>query len=492
MSIVCGDVTDTLVGYADSVFDGCLCDPPYGLNFMGRNWDGVVPDVDVWAEVLRVLKPGAFLLAFGGTRTWHRLACAIEDAGFEYRDTCMWLYGAGFPKSHDISKAIDKAAGAEREVIGPDRRRLIGGNGRCSTNHGRGGVRYGPDAITAPATDAAQLWDGYGTALKPAWEPIILAQKPRDGTFANNALTWGCGGIWVDGTRIGTGESTERPSGINELCYGEDNRRGMIRGGTQGRWPANLLLQHCDGCECVGERRVKGPGWQQTGSGATALGQSSGWNSHDNRHTEYNGPADPDGKETIADWRCVPECPVRMLGEQSGERPTGDTNPIPYTNTPGKNVYGTQTGMKRAMKGDTGTAARFFYQAKASRSERNEGLDDFYWQRDKSSPIGFTRITRDEWEQLEPRQRAQGNVHPTVKPLGIIEYIAKLIMPPECRKLLVPFSGSGSEMLGAVRAGWHEVVGIDIVPEYCEMAEARLANIQPVQLQMEVPVMVEL
>ena len=447
MSIVCGDVTDTLVGYADSVFDGCLCDPPYGLNFMGRNWDGVVPDADVWAEVLRVLKPGAFLLAFGGTRTWHRLACAIEDAGFELFDTICWLYGSGFSK-----------------------------------------VGY-------KIFEGVPGFEGYAGSLKPSWEPIICARVPRDGTFANNALTWGCGGIWVDGTRIGTGESTERPSGINELCYGEDNRRGMIRGGTQGRWPANLLLQHCDGCECVGERRVKGPGWQQTGSGATALGQSSGWNSHDNRHTEYNGPADPDGKETIADWRCVPECPCRILGEQSGESKDtvhrrGVANAAKFSGKyAGGELY---TNIEDQFGGysDIGTAARYFkqfpgepvrfrYQAKASRRERNEGLDDFYWQRDKSSPIGFTRITRDEWEQLEPRQRAQGNIHPTVKPLGIIEYIAKLIMPPECRRLLVPFSGSGSEMLGAIRAGWCEVAGIDIVPEYCEMARERVRNTQP-------------
>jgi len=193
---------------------------------------------------------------------------------------------------------------------------------------------------------------------------------------------------------------------------------------------------------------------------------------------------DPDGLETVADWRCVETCPVRMLGEQSGERRGATNNSNGLTAWFGGKPSETIKGYH-----DTGTAARFFYQAKASRSERNEGLDDFYWRRDKSNPIGFTRITHDEWEQLPERQRAQGNIHPTVKPLGIIEYIAKLIMPPESRRLLVPFSGSGSEMLGAVRAGWSEVIGIDIVPEYCEIAETRIAAAQPVQLQMEVSTM---
>jgi len=166
-----------------------------------------------------------------------------------------------------------------------------------------------------------------------------------------------------------------------------------------------------------------------------------------------------------------------MLGEQSGESKSTPSNPDKVYVRPQQSVYGTQYAdnkYARSQHDDSGTCARFFYQAKASRSERNEGLDDFYWQRDKSSPIGFTRITRDEWEQLEPRQRAQGNIHPTVKPLGIIEYIAKLIMPPECRKLLVPFSGSGSEILGALKSGWKHVVGIDIISEYNDIARARI------------------
>jgi site-specific DNA-methyltransferase (adenine-specific) len=200
----CREVMATLD--AESV-DAIVSDPPYGLSFMGKGWDHGVPGVEFWTEALRVAKPGAHLLAFGGTRTYHRLACAIEDAGWEIRDCVMWVYGSGFPKSHDVSKAIDKAAGAEREVVGPSRANVrsdlkYGGNDP-SHNHGRlGAVTHPP--ITAPATDAARQWQGWGTALKPAWEPIIVARKPLVGTVAENVLTHGTGGINVDGCRVGT------------------------------------------------------------------------------------------------------------------------------------------------------------------------------------------------------------------------------------------------------------------------------------------------
>jgi len=483
--ILCGDVVEQLGKYGENVFDGCLCDPPYGLGFMGRNWDGVVPSSEVWKEVLRVLKPGAFLLAFGGTRTFHRLACAVEDAGFELRDTLMWVYGTGFPKSHDISKAIDKAVGAEREVL--DRREQKGAKFKTAEaimdNMGFNDPDRTHYNVTAPATESAQVWNGYGTALKPSYEPLILAQKPRDGTFANNALTWGCGGIWVDGCRIGTTKdvpaSPSRTAGLS-LSGSED---GTLRKETgdesghnpnMGRWPANLLLQHTPECRCIGEQRVKGI----TGGKKPIDTQVSIGTFEEKEHRPFFDHADPDGKETIAAWECVEDCPVRILGEQSGELKSG-TGAVKRDTSAGwqGSAYGQESreaGTPNVEYGDRGTCARFFYQAKASRSERNLGLDDFYWMRDKSSPVGFTRISQSEWEQLPKRQRAQGNIHPTVKPLGIIEYIAKLIMPPENRKLLVPFSGSGSEMLGALKVGWKHIVGIDIISEYNDINRARI------------------
>jgi len=211
--------------------DTICTDPPYGLGFMSKEWDHGVPGVPFWEAALRVAKPGAMLLAFGGTRTHHRLMTAIEDAGWEIRDCLMWLYGSGFPKSMDISKAIDKAAGAKREVVGDNPNR----KGRAPEGYHAGWNRpWQSDEnaaamkLTAPASAAAQLWDGRGTALKPAWEPIVLAMKPLEGTFANNAITHGVAGLNINGSRT-----------------------------LEGRFPANLIH---DGSDDVVSRFPDAPG----------------------------------------------------------------------------------------------------------------------------------------------------------------------------------------------------------------------------------------
>lgn len=225
----------------DSI-DSCVTDPPYFLSFMGKGWDGddsVARTPEFWRLVLRVLKPGAHLLAFGGTRTFHRLTCAIEDAGFEVRDCLMWLYGAGMPKSHDVSKALDKAAGAEREVVGE------------RPWSGTGGV-YAQDAwsksqqtirVTAPATPEAKQWDGWGTALSPSWEPVILARKPLTSTVAANVLEHGTGGLNIDGCRIKSGPSSGGRTAVG-MGYGSGSTRERIvdRELLKGRWPPNVAL----------------------------------------------------------------------------------------------------------------------------------------------------------------------------------------------------------------------------------------------------------
>jgi site-specific DNA-methyltransferase (adenine-specific) len=193
-----GDCRQQLATLPDNSVHAIITDPPYELGFMGKTWDstGIAYNVEVWTQCLRVLKPGGHLLAFGGSRTYHRLACAIEDAGFEIRDQIMWVYGSGFPKSLDVSKAIDKQAGAERQVVGnhPNPASSIYSQ---SQNKMPANVN-----ITAPSTDAAKQWDGWGTALKPAHEPIVLARKPLNGTVANNVLTHGVGALNIDESRI--------------------------------------------------------------------------------------------------------------------------------------------------------------------------------------------------------------------------------------------------------------------------------------------------
>lgn len=251
-----GDCIEELKALPANSFDAVVTDPPYALDFMGKSWDsfgggkGFQAWCEEWsAECLRVLKPGGHMLAFGGTRTYHRMACAIEDAGFEIRDSLHWIYGSGFPKSLDVSKAIDKAAGAEREVIGrKDRYR----DGALRRNLGPTGGEFlglanGIDEITAPSTPAAKQWQGYGTALKPAHEPIVLARKPFTGTVANNVVEYGTGGINVDACRVGNDLITAHGGGVNVegRKYGGGKGIPAIAAGSNphtGRWPPNVLL----------------------------------------------------------------------------------------------------------------------------------------------------------------------------------------------------------------------------------------------------------
>ena len=307
----CRDAMRAMV--AESV-DAVVTDPPYGLAFMGREWDHGVPGVELWREALRVAKPGAHLVAFGGTRTFHRLACAIEDAGWEIRDCLSWLYGSGFPKSLDVSKALDKAAGAKREVLfdgGSDgvvrapRQMQPGGGDRRETYR---------QQITAPATDAARAWQGWGTALKPAWEPVILARKPLVGTVAANVLAHGTGAMNIDATRIGMSESDRDAArvpqrathGYAALGDGEGRNGERFEPSAGGRWPANVALDE---------------------EAATMLDAQTGvLHGHGSTHK------------------------VGSQGWFSGAGPTRSVN-----------------------GGDSGGASRFFYTAKASRRERGEG-----------------------------------------------------------------------------------------------------------------------
>lgn len=273
-----GDCLDVLKWLPDCSVNAVVTDPPYGLVFMGKAWDNHVDNARfgawclLWAtECLRVLKPGGHLLAFGGSRTWHRLASAVEDAGFELRDSIAWLYGSGFPKSLDVSKAIDKAAGATREVVGTKK---SGGASALNGNHSdpgptadqwreSGGFGPGVAPITAPATEAAQQWQGWGTALKPAFEPIVVGRKPLTGTVAANVLEHGTGALNIDGCRVGTTDTLVRPEILcndNEV-YGKGLGAG-VQQEPAGRWPTNVVLDESQAAELD----------QQTGT----LGDSGG------------------------------------------------------------------------------------------------------------------------------------------------------------------------------------------------------------------------
>jgi len=331
-TIIHGDCLEEMKKFPDNYFSAIVTDPPYGLSFMNKGWDHAVPRTEYWKECLRIAKPGSYLLAMGGTRTFHRLASVIEDSGLEIRDCLMWLYGSGFPKSH---------------------------------NH------FGIE--------------GYGTALKPAWEPIIMAMKRCDGTFAQNAEKWGQAGINIDECRIGFHEYSQEEwtrkglARVTGNTYGE--HKSFASELPKGRWPANVILD---------EEAAK-------------------------RLDEMNGNL----KSGDPGIRRKPHSGTERIGQLKN-------HPI---------------GHKQTGFGDSGGASRFFYCAKASSSERGED-----------------------------------NRHPTVKPLKLMEYLIKLVMPPKNGLLLDPFAGSGTTILAAKRLGF-DAIGIEKQPEYCEIAQRRIDSI---------------
>ena len=401
-----GDSRMVLGELDDCSVDSIVTDPPYELGFMGKSWDasGIAYNVDLWAECLRVLKPGGHLLAFGGTRTYHRMAVAIEDAGFEIRDSLHWVYGSGFPKSHNVSKAIDKMAGAEREVIahqdvGPD---IRGGN--YENAEGRMIAE-----ITAPATDAAKQWEGWGTALKPAHEPIVLARKPLIGTVAANVLEHGTGALNINGCRVGNEGGTTKgnpPKGPSTGIYGDGlNGACDILPINAGRWPANIIFDEEAGAEL--DQRSEG-------------------------------------------------------------------------------------------------ASRFFYCPKASRAERDAGLDDIsvasnrvtdYAHRVRECTTCGSRSKRngrwpdcdhDNWEWVTKKAEAHKggnprNIHPTVKPIALMRWLVRLVTPPD-GIVLDPFTGSGTTLAAATLEGFN-AVGIELTDDYLPIIIGRCEHAAEVRAE---------
>jgi site-specific DNA-methyltransferase (adenine-specific) len=404
-TIYTGDCLSVMATWPESFVDTIITDPPYGLEFMGKDWDGDVPGVHFWTEMLRVAKPGAILLSFGGTRTWHHLAVAIEKAGWVIRDTIVWLYGSGFPKSLDISKAIDKAAGHWRGKAGE----VSSGNGSMT------GANYERTEKGEPITAIAMAWDGYGTALKPAWEPILLAMKPLDGTFAENAEKWGVAGLNVDGGRIGTNGERPTGSGRPSLCDpkainpGRSGGNGGNETSPLGRWPANLILDE-EAAEMLDG--VSG-GSKSTGGGMKDFSKSS------------------------------------LFQGQTAKNKTDSCG-----------------------LGDFGGASRFFYVAKSARAERNEGCDGMP---DTQTTDGCLRSNPDSARKYQANSALRKNHHPTVKPLELMKYLCMLTKTPTGGVVLDPFCGSGTTLWAAEfhNRPW---IGIEMNPEYVAIAQARIAR----------------
>lgn len=370
--------------------------------FMGQKWDGgdVAFRPETWAAALRVLKPGGHLLAFGGTRTYHRMVCAIEDAGFEIRDCIFYCYGTGFPKSHSVSKGIDNTLGAERTEIVSERK------GVTKTFNVSATETIKPrDPVMASVTNEAKKWEGWGTALKPALEPIVLARKPlSEKTVAQNVLRWGTGAINIDASRI---EGREKSQIQGEYKGSGVQVAGIPNSGKEypkdlGRWPANLIHS--------GEDEVI--------------------------------ELFPNSKSSAS--------------KKSIEEPN-------YKNK----VYGRGMGGNDSAQNqhtDSGSAARFFYCAKASRSDRDDGLDEFPITNKSREGAALTHA-----ENGSPHRR---NTHATVKPTDLMRYLCGLITP-KGGVVLDPFMGSGSTGRGALLGGFN-FIGIEMDPEYAQIAQARI------------------
>ena len=439
-----GDNREVLKTFEDNSVDSIVCDPPYELGFMGKKWDstGIAYDVSLWAECLRVLKPGGHLIAFGGTRTYHRMTCAIEDAGFEIRDSVIWMYGSGFPKSHNVSKAID----ATIQLGGSNSRKLrqteqdTGGESyklKGRNNGILGEERTYDRKEWSPATPEAQQWHGWGTALKPAHEPAVLARKPLTGTVADNVLTWGVGALNIDGCRVEYDGKAPTGSGSdNNLIYGHRKGNGGNETSPLGRWPANVILDE---------------------HAAEALDEQSGYSK-----SKAPSPNVPYGaKDKVENDNSIYR---RGLG----------------TKYPGVAPYN-----------DSGGASRFFYIAKASRAEREAGLEGMevrvIAERDKDG-----NLLASEWRS-DPRSPNGGyenkptapraNHHPTVKPIALMRHLVCLVTP-KGGTVLDPFMGSGSTGCAAMMEGMR-FVGIDITAEYVDIAERRIQywmNQNPMEL----------
>lgn len=418
-----GKMEDVLPTLAENSIDCIITDPPYELNFMNKGWDnsGIAFKKETWQHCLRVLKPGGYLLAFGGSRTFHRIACAIEDAGFEIRDNLFWLYGSGFPKSMNIGLAIDKKMGVESEVVGKG---ISGSSSRAyqsleTTTAGNYEIKK-----------AQNEWQGWGSQLKPAYEPIIMARKPFKGSLVDNVLEYGVGGINIDECRVETdelkglkmtmpdladaGKNNKNAGSINKCGYnvvGTEKRLGYV-GNEIGRYPANILH---------------------------------------------------DGSPEVMD--IFPD--TKSSYNENGKHQN-------IINRQNKDIlkYGYKERIDTNSYNDSGNASRYFYTAKASKKDRNEGLDAF---KEAKTNDGRKKEIDNAYQRGTTLRK---NVHPTVKPTELMQYLIRLVAPKNAT-ILDPFNGSGSTGKACMfenreRDANYHYIGVEMTPEYLPISQARI------------------
>lgn len=458
-----GNNMDRLKDLDDNSVDSVLTDPPYGLKFMNKRWDYDVPSVDFWNEVYRVLKPGGHVLSFGGTRTYHRMVVNLEDAGFEIRDCISWIYGSGFPKSHNIGKNVDKIEGNERESLGTKK-----GAGSNKFTDGINGLKS--EYID---TKGQSQWEGWGTALKPSQELICLARKPlSEKSIVENVVKWGTGGLNIDGCRI-EGEykgRKEKNLESDEDYFRSDllKNRGEFEPHIQGRFPANTIL------ECICDEVIKG----EMGKIVKSKGrkrENHNYNSVGN-FGSWDGGNSIDNYNDKGDVHTDPNCPCRIMDEQSGQ--SNSQSGISSTNISQKNANWYRSNKSDVEErwgfGDKGGASRFFYQSKVGKKERNLGLEDFEEKEKKYNQFNSeNRIVGDKVIKNPIVSKAKNN-HPTVKPINLLTYLVRLITP-KGGVVLDPFMGSGSSGISTLIEGF-QFIGMEMDEQYFEIASKRISK----------------
>lgn len=568
--ILHGDCLELLKTLPSESVDSIVTDPPYGLgtdhptpeemlaylngaelktgDFMNKPWD--LPPVAVWQECFRVLKPGGYLLAFAGTRTFDIMSMGIRMAGFENRDTVaaqfgpsvmQWIQGQGFPKSHNISKAIDRKLGVTRKVVGT--KKGVGGenlndivNGRevrQTTDEGGKGVgAYGVGAkqvaididVTEPGSEEAKKWDGWGTNLKPAWEPVVMFRKPlSEKSVADQILKTGTGAINIDGCRVGQEKVSTHSRGSNAAFPKRPSERTVEESGRKtpqnenldvttersGRWPSNIILVHAEGCKVVGTKKAKAPVINRFTDGMKPFGEGAG-------HSFTSTPTgDENGQEDVSVYDCVEGCPVKELDGQSGEtvsRPDHRDSGSMDTRNEGE---GWRFKRQPSQVNDAGGASRFFAQfeqeeptydcaegcpikeldeqsgeLKTNAGQIKEGMASMGYHGGNGSTRtvvadsgGASRF----FAQFDPDTSfiyqakagpAEKNLdtkleeHPTVKPISLMRYLVRLVTPPD-GVVLDPYVGSGTTAVAAVLEGV-QYIGLDKHEPYVQRARLRV------------------
>jgi len=472
--VISGNNIETLKNYPDNYFDAVVTDPPYGLGkepnaeemlrawidtgylevsgsgFMGKEWDAFVPQPLFWKEIFRVLKYGGHIVSFFGTRTYDWGCMAIRLAGFEIRDCIQWVYGSGFPKSHNISKAINKMGGVEYDEI------PASGVGFMKPDSEDWNVTKNQLIQKGESTEQAKQWEGWGSALKPANEPIVLARKPLEKglSIAENVLKWGTGAINIDASRIGNelikgqkagqGFNNVKGFGVNTKI-GDESAKEYISEDINGRFPANFIMTHHPECKCD--------------------------------FFKYEGEDDIN-----EDWDCHEDCPVKILDEQSGESQSSKSEKLYINNTEGRSVKNSASGHRspNSTYSDKGGASRFFYIAKANKWERNYGLQEF----ENNKPMYEShKPNYENTKGIETPYAGAGrtgnenrNNHPTVKPIKLMQYLVRMITPPN-GIVLDPFAGSGTTGIACKIDGF-EFVGLELSEDYTKIANARIESFQ--------------